>query len=226
MRRPRSNVGITIVELMVVMGIITAIMGIGAYSIGAISSSDLRSESMRVAAVMRYTYSNAALNNSRYRLVFDMETGEYYTEVTDEALIEAESTEEQDDEFLSDEARELGDKWDKESDLFDDDEADPFGLNRKVSYRRVNDVVIEKTQLKEGIRFVEVYTTQREEPYTTGKAAMSFFPNGFQDQVMVVLEDSTESRIALLTEPMTGRVLLLTEDTELPDDFGEVERDD
>lgn len=223
LRHPK---GITVIELMVVMTIIAAIVGVGAYSVSAISASDLRNESMRVAAVMRYTYSNAALNNSRYRMVFDLETGEYYTEVTDQALVETERSKEDEEEFLSDEARELGQRWDEEDDLFDDEEADPFGLNRKVNYRRVNDVVIEKTNLKEGVRFAEIYTTQRDEPYTRGKAAMSFFPNGFQDQVMVVLEDSTGAQVSLLTEPMTGRVLVFTEEMELPDDFGEVERDD
>lgn len=224
---PRKNIrGITIVELMVVMGIVATILGVGAYSIGQISSSDLRNDALRVAAVMRYTYSNAALNNSRYRLVFDLETGEYYTEVTDEALIETTNSAEDDEEFLTDEARELGRQDDEENDLFDEEEADPFGINRKVSYQRVNDVVIEKTTLKENIKFVEVHTTQREDPYTEGKAAMSFFPNGFQDQVMVVLEDQTGARVSLVSEPMTGRVLVYTDSDELPDNFGEVERDD
>jgi type II secretory pathway pseudopilin PulG len=218
--------GITIVELMVVMALVATVLGIGAVSIQQISASDLRNESMRVAAVMRYTYSNAALNNSRYRLVFDLETGEYFTEVTDEALIETTNDAADDEEFLTDEARELGRRDDEENDLFDDEEADPFGLNRKVSYQRVNDVVIEKTKLKPGIRFVEVHTTQRDEPYTMGQAAMSFYPNGFQDQVMVVLEDESEARISLVTEPMTGRVLVFTDSDEVPEDFGEVERDD
>jgi type II secretory pathway pseudopilin PulG len=155
----RGTNGITIVELMVVMGIVATMLGVGAYSISTITASDLKNDALRVAAVMRYTYSNAALNNSRYRLVFNLETGEYYPEVTDEALIATSNTDEDDEEFLTDEARELGRQADEENDLFDEEEADPFGLNRKVSFQRVNDVVIEKTKLKQGIRFVEVHTT-------------------------------------------------------------------
>ena len=222
----RGTNGITIVELMVVMGIVATMLGVGAYSISTITASDLKNDALRVAAVMRYTYSNAALNNSRYRLVFNLETGEYYTEVTDEALIATSNTDEDDEEFLTDEARELGRQADEENDLFDEEEADPFGLNRKVSFQRVNDVVIEKTKLKQGIRFVEVHTTYREAPHSTGTAAMSFYPNGFQDQVMVVLEDVSGARVSLVSEPMTGRILIYTDSDELPDNFGEVERDD
>ncbi len=218
--------GITIVELMVVMGIVASIIGVGAYSVSAISAADLKNESMRVAAVMRYTYSNAALNNSQYRMVFELETGRYYTEVTDGALVETKNSAEDDEEFLTDEARELGRKDDEANDLFDDEEADPFGLNRKVSYQRVNDVVIEKTKLRSGVRFVEIHTTQREEPITNGSAAMSFYPSGFQDQVMIVLEDESGARISLVSEPMTGRVVMYTDSDELPENFGEVEYDE
>jgi hypothetical protein len=55
---------------------------------------------------------------------------------------------------------------------------------------------------------------------------MSFYPNGCQDQVRVVLEDVSGARVSLVSEPMTGRILIYTDSDELPDNFGEVERDD
>ncbi len=227
----RGDSGMTVVELLVVMAIVAAMMGLGAWGLSSVSNSDLRDDANRVAAAIKYTYANAAINNTEYRLVFDMESGEYYTEIAKEPIVDKTpqgSTNGSEEDFLTEEAQRLADEVEEESDLFADDEENPFGVNRKVNYERVKSAVLKTTKLSTGNRFVRVVKANNEDAYTEGKVSMSFFPNGFQEQVMIVIgpEDEKDVAYTLITEPLTGRVMTYSEPIEVPEGFGEVEEDE
>lgn len=221
-RRPRNR-GITIVELMVVMAIVAMIMGIGVMSLGSIGAGALKADSNRLSSTMKYAYASAAVNNSHYRLVIDFETNGYHTEVANSALVSSTNTE-ADNELLTEEARELAEKDEKENDLFDEEEDNPFGINRKVSFDRVQDAVVEPQKLKEGHRFERMVTAAGE--IATGKGVVNFYPNGFQDQVAIVIKDEDGKAFTLLTEPLSGSIKTYSQDKEIEDDFFEVEDDD
>ncbi len=219
--------GITVVELMVVLAIIAIMMGLGAYAMGSLGDGSLREDAGNVVAAIKYTYANAAINNSEYRLVFDLDTGTYQSEVArTTAVRSAPMGTTNTDDFLTEEAQRLAAKVEKERDLFADEEANPFGMNRKVSYERVEDGILQKTKLKSGDRFARIVKGNSDEEYTSGKVSMTFFPNGFQEQVMIVIESQSGAKIMLVTEPLTGRVLTYTGTDEVPDGFGEVEEDE
>lgn len=221
----QKNHGVTVVELMVVLAIIASIMGLGAYSLSAIGAGDLKSDAMRLTSVIKYTYSNAGINNTRYRLVMKLGTGEYWTEVADSPVVTESET--LDDDFLTDEARALADERAEETDLFDEREDNPFGMRRKVSYERVQDIVIKQTKLSDGVVFDKIYSPRFPDgPVEEGEMAISFYPNGFQEQAMIVIRNEAGQAYTLITEPMTGRVKLFGEEIDVPDGFGEVERDD
>ncbi len=225
-RKPLAPQGMTVVELMVVMFIMAMITGLGAYAMGMIGGSDIRNDTVRMNSVIKYTYSNASINNTRYRLVFEVGTGNYYTEVTDEPVVAIDDTVE-DQELLTEEARELAAQREKETDLFDDEESNPFGINRKVSFQRVNDVVIKKTGLSDGVIIDKVYSPRFPDgPITEGRASMSFFPNGYQEQVLIIIKDDAGKAYSILTEPFTGKIKIFSEEIEPPEGFGEAEEDD
>ena len=220
--------GITVVELLVVLAIIAIMMGLGGYAMTSIGDGDLREDARNVSAAIKYTYANAAINNSQYRLVFSMGSGSYLSEVAKAAAVEQTlptGTNNTDD-FLTEEAQRLADRVEEERDLFTDDEENPFGMNRKVSYERVEDGVLKKTKLNKGVRFAKIVKANSEEEYTDGDVSMTFFPNGFQEQVMIVLESEKGAKIALVTEPLTGRILTYSGTDEIPEGFGEVEEDE
>lgn len=219
----RTGRGITILELMIVLLIVSMVMGISVMTITRVSDADLRADAMRLASVMRYSRNAAAMNNARYRMVFDFQSREFYTEVTDEPLLSP-HRDRDDSEFLSEEARALAEEQSAQSDLWDHDE-DPFRVNRKITYQRVQDAVIAPRTLKDGISFRRIYTTHRERPFEEGRAVVSFFPNGFQEQVMVVIENDNGAAFTIETEPLTGRVLVHPYEKQPEDEFGEVEED-
>lgn len=226
MRCDTTHRGVTVVELMVVMTIVATIMGIGAYSLGMVGGNRLQNDTLRVAAVIKYTYANACLNNTRYRLVVELGTGTYYSEITDEPVISlAEQT--ADEEMLTEEARALAKSKDRETDLFDENEQNPFGVNRRVSFERVQDVVIKETKLSDGVVFAKAYTPRfPDRALEEGRAAVSFFPNGYMEPLLLVLKDEDGNAYSLLTESMTGRVKVFSGEIDPPDGFAEVENDD
>ncbi|TXD38212.1 type II secretion system protein [Lujinxingia vulgaris] len=226
--RRRGARGMTLIEILVVLMIVAGLMGAGISMMGALTKSQLREEAMRLTSVIKYAYNQAALNNTQYRLVLNLETGEYFTEMT-EAPVVAEQPDE--DAFaeglLPEEARELEEqhRQNKRS-LFDKSEDDPFGISQRVGYERAEEAVVKLTELRNGVSFESVRLAGREQPLTQGRAALRFFPNGFQQEAVVVLRDDEGSRISLVTEPLTGRVKIYSGDWEPDRDFGEEERDD
>ena len=113
-RRPR---GLTLIEIAVVLTIVAALMGATVYSIQMVTNSDLRNESMRLTSTIKYTWSRAALNNAQYRMVIDLDNDTYHTEVTKAPLVAKEEDEEDDSDsqYLSEEARQLGEQREDES---------------------------------------------------------------------------------------------------------------
>jgi hypothetical protein len=222
----------TLIEIIVVLAIIAGVLGMGVYAFGTLDQTDLREETMRLAAAIKYTHSQAAMNNTRYRMVFDLQSGEYYTEVTDtpvmvEGAETAMSAEEEG--LLPEEARELERRHRAENDYFDDDQSDPFNLNRRVTFQRVESAVIEPRKLPKSVRFSKVMTTHQKVPFREGKATISFFPDGSMERAMVTLATGPDDRAnyyTLVTEALTGRVKIYSEDQEIPDDFGREQRDD
>lgn len=226
----RIHLGMTIVEIMVVLTIMASMMGIAVLSMGAIGGDGVKSSAIRLTAVMKYTYANAAINNTQYRLVIDLDTGKYHTEIVKAALTNhvsgAPPAEGNDEDFLTEEAKRLAEKVEEKSDLFDEKEENPFGISRKISYERIADIVVKDETLKSGVRFAKVATAGKSKPVDSGIVTISFYPNGFQEQSYIVLTDEEGAAITLMTKPLSGRVKSYTGEKALPDDFFEVENDD
>lgn len=212
------------IEVMVVLAIVAGVMGASVYSLGMIARTDLRNEAMRMTSAIQYTWGRAAMNNAQYRLVVDLGAGTYHTEVTDAPVVEREPDEDQEsDRFMSEEAKKAEEESEKEESLFDDEEKDPFNLNQKPTYKRVKEGAVKERKLPEGISFESVVKANRTTPIEEGKAAIRFFPNGFQEPAIIVLKNSDGSYYSLKTEALTGRVKIYAKKLEKPEAFGQPE---
>ena len=209
---------------MVVLAVVGIIMAIGVASLGQIGAGALRADTNRFTSTLKYAYASAAINNSHYRLVINLDDGDYHTEVAQSALVDQSAPTSDADEFMTEEARRLADEQEEKNDFFDDDEENPFGVNRKVTFSRVQDAVVETQKLKQGHRFAKVVTLTNE--IETGIAIVNFYPNGFQDQVLIVIKDEAGAAYTMITEPLAGTVKVYSDEIDVPDDFGEVEDDD
>ncbi|MFU8804937.1 MAG: Tfp pilus assembly protein FimT/FimU [Bradymonadaceae bacterium] len=226
-RRNQHPRGFTIIELLVVLVIAAGLMGLGVSMLNILSHSALKDESMRLTSVIKYTYHQAALNNAQYRLVLDLDQGTYHTEVTESPVVPKMIDLESSEGMLPEEAQELEKQYRAKHDLFNERENDPFGMHqRKPSYQRISDGEVEPRSLPDGIRIIRVVTAYQRRPFESGRAAVSFFPNGFQQHVMIYLGDEHGGVSTLVTEPLTGRVRIYSRELDVPSNFGEEEYDD
>ncbi len=217
--------GFSLVEVLVVLAIVAGLLGVATGAITSLSANDLKSSAMGVSASLKYTYNQAGMNNTHYRVVFDLDEGQYYSEIVRAAHLTAAPPDEQDEEYLTEEARELERKKREKESLFDKDEDNPFGVNRKVSYERVQDALIKPKPLKPGVRIARVYTAGGE-VIEDGLAVINYYPTGWQDPVVIHFEDDDGDVFSLITEPLTGRIKLRSEEYIPDDDFGLGEDDD
>jgi len=226
-RTPRlQRAGFSLVEVLVVMAIVAGLVGVGAYMVDMITAGDLKASARQMSSSMKYMYNQAAVNNTQYRMVIDLDSNTYHTEVVQSALVEDFSSDpEEDEDLLTEEALALAEKKREEESLFDEDEDNPFGISRRVSYQRVQDAVLKPGKLKDGVKFTRVFVPAYGE-VSAGRAYINFYPNGFQDPLIIHMEDDRGAIFSLQTEPLTGRVLLFSDEILPSSDFGLGEDDD
>ncbi len=225
----RAQRGFTVVELLVVIAILAVMAGGGIYLLGMITHSHLKDEATRMATAMRYTSDQAGLNNRQYRMIIDLDSQEYYTEVTEEEVVLEDALDDIDDRYdeglLPEEVREMEEqRRSQRGSMFREEEDDPFGISQRTGYQRAEESQVEPRELDNNIIIERVRVETRSSPVTEGRVAIHYFPSGLQQQAKVVFRDpSSEMRYTLITEPLTGRVHVYSGERELPEDFGEEE---
>lgn len=216
--RHHLKAGVTLIEVMVAFAIAGSLMGLAGYIIQGAFATALKDQSGAMISTMKYTYNQAALNNSTYRLAINLDTGEYHTEVIKKALYQMKKTQEtlkDEEEFMTKEARQADIKDQESSSLFSEEEASPFGT-RRISSKRIQDGVIKPRTLKSGIRVARVFVGDQD-AIEEGMAYIQFYPGGFQDPAVVVLKNQDDRAYSLILEPLTGRVIARSGEVEARD---------
>ena len=76
----RKSRGFTLIELLVVMFLIGAFVFIALPKIKSSTEINVKSASRNLSGTIRYLYNEAAFKKNIYRLVFDIDRGEYWVE--------------------------------------------------------------------------------------------------------------------------------------------------
>jgi type II secretory pathway pseudopilin PulG len=211
----------TLIELMVVMTLVAGILGAGIYSVGLITHSDLRAEAIRMTSAIQYTWNRAAINNAQYRMIIDMDSNSYHTEVTQAPVVQRSANLDDDSsEFMSEEARQAEEQGD-DAENTDEGEDDPFNVNRRPSYKQVQDASLKPHTLPKELSIWGVMTPNNDQVIREGRAAIRFFPNGFQEPAIIILSAGEDTFYSLKTEALTGRVKIYARKMERPEGFGE-----
>lgn len=219
--------GFTLIEMLVVLAIVAGMMGAAVYGLNTVTAANLRDEAMRLTSVMQFTWSRAAVEQVNYRLVIDLDKNTYWTEVSDANVVKALS--EAGDLRRQMDKRAENDEIEQEEGLDEDSigyETDPFGISQATSFTRAENAAIEPKNFHDGIEIYQVLTTRQDAPITDGVAAVSFFPDGFQEPVIIVLRDSHGAFYSVINEPLTGRVKIYSRLIENRDRLDQGESDD
>ncbi|PIE65534.1 MAG: hypothetical protein CSA24_02550 [Deltaproteobacteria bacterium] len=177
--------GLTIIELMVVMGLVALLIGVGTVAIGAIGSADVSATTNIISGAMRYVSTLAIHHNKTYRLIIDMDNAGFYTE--------AANTDDPCARYLPE-----GDAADPLS-LEEEAEAEAEGEGRRVGLGEREDEARERAEAAFGAddsallaetfqpetNVVRIVTEHHSEPQQGGKAAIYFYPSGRAERAMI-----------------------------------------
>ena len=184
-RERRSARGFTLLEVMIVIAILVLVSGVALSSLDSLTSTQLRTQTNRLAAAIRHAYNRSVADGLYMRLVINIESDRYFVEGSYTPT------------FIPAEQRTEGEANDQKKD--DDDDTPSTPPPRFVR-------VIEEVAMEKGIGIDGVITAGQEDEFRSGVAHIYFFPNGFVEPAMIYTTDGDEDFFTLIISPMTGRV--------------------
>jgi general secretion pathway protein H len=207
-RSPRRGAvrGLTLIEIVVVMGVLVLMIGIAVSSLSNLSSTQLRTQTNRLAAALRHTYSRSVSHGLYMRMVLDIDSDSYWVEASPEPM------------FLAKRKRQEGEPEGFDEKLDDDDPASQAKRSSRPKF--TEDEVIPKITMERGIGLAGVMSTGQDGVFESGKAYIHFFPNGFAEPTLIYVTDGDESFLTLELSPLTGKVTRKVGKVDPDRDFG------
>ena len=223
------RLGMTLMEIMIVIALMAALMMITAYSLGFIGRADVQGEALRLSGVIRFIYNEAATENRTLQLIIDLDKDTFTVDeldvtggLTREQISGATLTTSMDDDKKAEERR-LANRMDEEDEQF-------VSLQRSKQSGPLLDE--EDSMLKSGVHFLGVMTSHHEELQTEGIATINFFPSGFVERAILYVgddgakTDGAGAGYTLMLNSLTGQTTILPGKVDIEDRFFEAEEDD
>lgn len=198
----RRSPGFTLLEVLIVLGIIVTIIAVGAPKLFN-KKADLRKTIRRLAVLSRDLKSRAKLNSATYRLVIHMD-------VTGDKRVDSYWVEKAKGQVLTDydpdNPPELPDPEKKKD---EDAPVEPFTPDTQSMKK--------PEVLPNGLEFESIELGSTEDPISEGLAYIHYFPSGFADDAAIHIRWGDKLKWTLALEPITGRIEVLEEFVALKD---------
>jgi general secretion pathway protein H len=206
----------TLVEILVVMGIIVLVMGGVVLGSGQLASARLKQSAALVTSAVKTAYAQANANSKSMRLAFDLEENKMWLEVSDSPMLvqtkDASGTGGADPVTAAEQASTAeGERIVKgpraprpqfhavasEAGQISDRTVDPTAVGRKLS---------------RGIHFRSIQCQHDDQPRTSGRAYLYFWSGGQTERcaIQIAIGDEKEesSVLTLMVSPLTGKVTM------------------
>ena len=187
MRAIRTRAGFTLIEIMIVMAVITAVLSFGAPKMFS-NASQMRSAIRKLAVLSREIRNVSRLTNSTGRLVIQMDDEKGHTYWIESAPGNAMA--------LSEDAQKNLDSM-TSMQREDQGEKEQFTVDTRI--------VKSPVQLPRGLFFTDVEYGNKREPVTKGKTYVHFFPHGLSEEVAIHVSDKKTLNWTITVHPLTGR---------------------
>jgi prepilin-type N-terminal cleavage/methylation domain-containing protein len=188
--------GFTLLELMIVLGIVTGVVMLALPRMGG-QNNQLRQTMRRLTAITRELQTTAKLQGAVYRLVIDMGS-----EKTDKHKFWIEKGSNKT--ILTPQEMEAFDEKDK-------DEAPPSTFSTDTQLLK------SPMELPGDLRFEDVELRRKDKPISQGKAYIHFFPQGLAEEAVIHLRASAKLRWTMSIHPLTGKSETMDEYISLKD---------
>lgn len=207
-----NSLAFTLVEMMIVLGIIAGLMSFGVSVIGT-TGNDMRDNSKNLVRIIKYIYNLAAVSSDYYRLVIDLDEQKYFVQVSPEPFFVVKEGDEVEamriKNQMKDDDGELGN---------DEEEAQKQQANQVGAFVESEDELLEIFEVPKTIKIKSVYVMHQLENIEEGKAYIYFFPKGLTEFSVIQITDSEEeSFLTLIVNPLTGRTEVKEEEVDYED---------
>jgi len=206
-RRPNDR-GFTLLELLIVSGLVIAIALVVVPSAQSALGLQTREAASKMAAAIRAMYGESVLSGRTCRLVFDLEEGAYWPECAEGRVRIVQMEESRRGQRYEAERRDRA-RNDLQAQAMQEIEA-------KSSFSALESRMVRRQELPEGVRFASVWTRHQPEPYTAGTAFLYFFPHGETERAYIHVARGDDDVYTVVVDPVTGRTRVLGERIEVP----------
>lgn len=213
-KRLNSKIGMTLIEIMIVIVLIATIMTVAAFGLGYLGRADVSAQALKFSSTVRYVFNLAATSNKTLQMKIDMDNQTLTVEelavqggLSEEdfqgtTMRSSEDAERKRRERLSrlntDRARadELNAQA-KRKIIVDDDEERKYRLDDEdKEFAALERTKLEgsfvsgdDTELTQGVYFIAVMTSHHIEEQSEGIATINFFPSGFVERAVIFIGD-------------------------------------
>jgi general secretion pathway protein H len=186
---------------MIALVIVAIVVGAAVLSFQNLTRVELKATAGRLVGLVRSTYSRAALAGRTYRIMFDMDQNTYWVESSkDDVRVGAseEATKEEEE----------GLKW------MDPKEREKKKYLKKPEFRPIEEDEGKKQQMPKGVRIYGVWVEGMKDRVREGAIPLYFFPSGYTQKAQISITDDDEGKhlFVLVTEPLTGEVVVENEE--------------
>lgn len=209
-----SAAGITLIEIIVVLAMVSLFMGIAIPMASSVTSAHLKASAGTVAGAIRYMFNLSGMTGAYCRMQFELQGQGYKAECADKPFYLARTLETATGE--GERAEHEDDEADKTR-LSSDEEEMQEREKLKAAFREIKTTLIRNAKLPEEIRFDGVWTSHQRDRYTKGFGHLYFFPGGYTEKAYIHLADEKANSYTLIVSPLTGRVLIEPKYVEAPE---------
>jgi general secretion pathway protein H len=215
--------GLTLIEISIALMIVGLMLVAVIPSIEGVTGVRAREAASKVSGVVRYMYNQSALSGKPCRMVFDMDTRQYWAECTEgHFTLGSEREKSRDGSKLDDQLAK--DKLDRElsnSSGFSVDDVDQIKqekerILKQADFSEFTNDTVEHQKLPKGVD-MSVWVDHQREKYSKGKAFLYFFPQGYTERAQIYLT-SGSTAYTVQVQPLTGKAKVAAEELELPRD--------
>lgn len=223
----RSNEGMTLIEVVVVVVIVALAFSGLSFSLGAMTRTNLKAGAVKLAAAARFAHYRAVIQGTTVRIAFDLPGGTFSVEEARGPIALARADDERRKEALErGENVAAVDPWSAARSRIDQAlkpnlGTSPFGPLESPSGGQLTKY--QNIALGRRVQIVKLIVPHEPTPLEQGKGAVHFFPGGMSEHAVIQLSDGGEGRYTVELHPLTGKAKIHPEAYEPEELLGDPE---
>jgi general secretion pathway protein H len=229
-RRRAARRGLSLVEVLIVIALIALMSGAAVFGSGMLTSSRQRAAATLIVSAVRMGVTRANTTGRPVRMVFDLDEHRVQLEETSGVMLRVK--EEKATGGGAEPATEAEKAAREEAErILEGPRAPRAEFSPVKQFGFDGDEPGAGRSLGAGVKIKQAQTEHDEEPRTTGRAYLYFWPGGGTERAVVqIVRDGDQEGLSVVVSPLTGRAKIergwvKLEGARSDDDFGQVEEE-